>query len=251
MNAIIFEDEKLSADHLINLIRRVDPSINVIAVADTVRKGIEILKSNVSADLLFVDVHLADGLSFEIFEQVHTEIPVIFTTAYDEYALKAFSLNSIDYLLKPVGIGELTAALAKMKKLRTLGPPLMIDNILQAYRDISRQYKSRFMVRMGENIFPVLAGDIVHFISDDPLVLLVSKQAGRYPVDYTLDQLETLLDPMQFFRINRKVILNIDSVAKAGNYFNSRMKVSAMHLPDDAAIVSRERVGGFKEWLGR
>lgn len=251
MKAIIFEDEKLSADHLINLIRRVDPSIDVIAVADTVRKGIEILKSNVSADLLFVDVHLADGLSFEIFEQVHTEIPVIFTTAYDEYALKAFSLNSIDYLLKPVGIGELTASLAKMKKLRTPAPPLMIDNILQAYRDISRQYKSRFMVRMGENIFPVQAGDIVHFISDDPLVLLVSKTGSRYPVDYTLDQLDTLLDPMQFFRINRKVILNIDSVAKAGNYFNSRMKVAAMHLPDDAAIVSRERVGGFKEWLGR
>jgi DNA-binding LytR/AlgR family response regulator len=251
MNAIIFEDEKLSADHLISLIHKTDPSVKVIAVADTVRKGVEILKSNVSADLLFVDVHLADGLSFEIFEQVHTDIPVIFTTAYDEYALKAFTLNSVDYLLKPVGIDELSAALSKMKKLRTPGSPLMIDNILQAYRDITRQYKSRFMVRMGENIFPVQAGDIVHFISDDPLVLLVSKQGGRYPVDYTLDQLETLLDPMQFFRINRKVILNIDSIAKAGNYFNSRMKVSATHLADDAAIVSRERVSGFKEWLGR
>ncbi|MEI7661220.1 MAG: LytTR family DNA-binding domain-containing protein [Bacteroidota bacterium] len=251
MNAIIIEDELLSAEHLGNLLRKIDPDMHVLATYDSVRQTIQAFKAGVKADLLFVDIHLADGLSFEIFNEISVDTPIIFTTAYDEYAIRAFKLNSVDYLLKPVGQEELTNALGKFKKYGRNDYSLMVDNIVQAYQTMNRQYKSRFMIRIGENIVSVRADQIAHFIFEDGVVLLATITNHLYPVDFTLDQLEAMTDPSQFFRINRKVIISISSIQKSSAYFNSRLKITAPLLHDDNAIVSRERVNGFKEWLGK
>ena len=251
MNAIIIEDEKLSAEHLCNLLGKIDPGIHVVDIFDTISKSIQAFKNGLKADLLFVDVHLADGLSFDIFSEISIDIPIIFTTAYDEYAIRAFKLNSVDYLLKPIGATELRGSLEKFKKYNRKDYSVMLENIVHAYKNMNRQHKSRFMIKMGENIVTVKAENISHFIFEDGIVLLVTKTNNHYPVDFTLDQVESMLDPGEFFRINRKVVTNINVIQKTGTYFNSRLKITAPFLRDDNSIVSRERVNDFKEWLGR
>jgi len=250
MNAIIIEDEKLSAEHLSNLLKRVDPDIRILDVYDSIRNSIDAFKNGIKADLLFVDIHLGDGLSFEIFSEITIDTPIIFTTAFDEFAIRAFKLNSVDYLLKPVGLDDLTRALDKFKKFSRNDYSKMLDNIMQSYQLINRQYKNRFMIKIGESIVSVKTDDISHFLFEDGIVLLVTKTNNLYPVDFALDQLESLLDPAEYFRINRKVILSINAIQKSGTYFNSRIKVVSPHLHADNSIVSRERVNDFKAWLG-
>lgn len=250
MNTIIIEDEKLSADHLGNLLRKVDPGISVVAVFDSVKSSIDAFRKGMKADLLFLDIHLGDGLSFEIFNEVVTDTPIIFTTAYDEFAIRAFKLNSIDYLLKPVGYDELAAALKKFDRLNRRTIPAVLDHLMDAYGMMNKQYKQRFMVRTGETIISVKTGEISHFLSEEGIVLLITRENRRFPVDFTLDQLEAMLDPGEFFRINRKVILSIQVIQKTGSYFNSRLKVTSPLLHSDHAVVSRERVNEFKHWLG-
>ena len=250
MNIIIIEDEKLSADHLCNLLKKIDPDIHVLAIFDSVRKSSEAFKSGMKADLLFVDIHLGDGLSFEIFNETAVDFPIIFTTAYDEFAIRAFKLNSVGYLLKPIALGELKEALGKFEKLTRNNVAVMFDNIVSSYNLMNRQYKTRFMVRTGETIVSVKTADISHFIFGEGITLLVTKTNNQYVVDFTLDQLEALLDPTEFFRINRQVIIGINSIQKSGAYFNSRLKISAQLLHPDNSIVSRERVNDFKAWLG-
>jgi DNA-binding LytR/AlgR family response regulator len=251
MKAIIIEDEKLSAEHLSNLITKVDSNIEVLHTFDSVRHSIEAFNDGIKADLLFVDIHLADGLSFDIFSEISIDTPVIFTTAYDEYAIRAFRLNSIDYLLKPIGLDDLRKAIEKFKKFSRNDYSIMFDNMVNAFQSINKQYKSRFMIRIGENIVSVKTGDIAHFVFEDGIVLMATNTNHLYPVDFTLDQLEPMLDPAAFFRINRKVIVSINSIQKTGTYFNSRLKITASFLLDDNSIVSRERVTDFKLWLGR
>jgi DNA-binding LytR/AlgR family response regulator len=251
MNAIIIEDEKLSAEHLAHLLKRIDDSIQVLANYDSVKKSIAAFEKGIKADVLFVDVHLADGLSFEIFSKVNIGTPVIFTTAFDEYAIRAFKLNSVDYLLKPIGIEDLRIAIDKLKKMNQHQQVNMIENITAAYQTINKSYKNRFMVKMGDSIVSVKSEDILHFIAEDGLTMLVTINEKRYAVDYTLDQLESLIAPDLFFRINRKVIVSINSVQKASSYFNSRLKINSTILVDDSAIVSRERVNEFKAWLDK
>lgn len=251
MKTIIIEDEKLSAEHLVTLLKRVDPEITVVAVFDSVKKSVEAFQKGMTADLLMVDIHLADGLSFDIFSKTEIDIPVIFTTAFDEYAIKAFKLNSVDYLLKPVGVEELRMAINKFSKLNTKQVAVTLQNIASIYKNINANYKTRFMVKMGDNIVSVKTEDISHFIAEDGISLLVNTGGKRYPVDYTLDQLETLVAPDQFFRINRKVLISINAVHKVSSYFNSRLKVNSELLDDEAAVVSRERVNDFKQWLDK
>ncbi len=251
MNAIIIEDEKLSAEHLVNLLKRIDSSINVVATFDSVKKSIEVFQKGTKADVLFVDVHLADGLSFEIFSKVQIDIPVIFTTAYDEYAIKAFKLNSVDYLLKPIGTEDLRGAIDKLKKFNNQQQVSIIKDIASAYQNLNKQYKNRFLVKMGDTIVSVKTDDILHFIAEDGITLMLTNSGKRYPVDYTLDQLEGLVAPDLFFRINRKVLICINSVQKVSSYFNSRLKINSELLEDESAIVSRERVNEFKSWLDK
>lgn len=250
MNAIIIEDEKLSAEHLCNLLEKTGRNIHILAIYDSISASIDAFQKGMKADLLFVDIHLGDGLSFEIFNRISVDIPIIFTTAYDEFAIRAFKLNSVDYLLKPIGFDELNHALDKYVKYSRNDFSRMLDNIVSSYQLINKQYKSRFMIKTGETIVSVKTSDISHFIFEDGLVILVTKTNNRYPVDFVLDQLEQMLDPAEFFRINRKVIIGINSIQKSGTYFNSRLKVTAPLLEADNSIVSRERVNDFKAWLG-
>jgi len=251
MKVIIIEDEKLSADHLVTLIKKVDSSISVTAKFDSVKKSIDEFKKGLTADLLFVDIHLADGLSFEIFSKISINTPVIFTTAYNEYAIKAFEINSVDYLLKPIGIQELSRAIEKFKKLNGINQALILENISNAYQSINKQFKNRFMVKIGDTISSIKSEEIQHFISEDGLVLITTDKGKRFVIDYTLDNLETLISPDVFFRINRKVIVNINSIQKVSSYFNSRLKLNTSALTDDDSIVSRERVNDFKLWLDK
>ncbi|MEI6681075.1 MAG: LytTR family DNA-binding domain-containing protein [Bacteroidota bacterium] len=251
MNVIIIEDELLSAEHLCNLLKKTDPAIQLLGIFDSVKQSVQAFKTGLKADLLFVDIHLADGLSFEIFNEISIDTPIIFTTAYDEYAIRAFRFNSVDYLLKPVGLEELGHALEKFRKYGRNDTTIIAANIVNAWQTMNKQYKSRFMVRIGESIVSVKTEEIAHFIFEDGIVLLSTVSNHLYPVDFTLDQLEPMLDPAIFFRINRKVIININAIRKTGTYFNSRLKITAPNLLDDNSIVSRERVNDFKEWLGR
>ncbi|MBA3681536.1 MAG: response regulator transcription factor [Bacteroidetes bacterium] len=251
MKAIIIEDEKLSADHLATLLKKVDSSITIIATFDSVKKSVEEFKKGLKADLLFVDVHLADGISFDIFSKISIDTPVIFTTAYNEYAIKAFKINSVDYLLKPIGVEDLGAAVEKFKKLNGANQTAVLDNISNAYQGINKQFKNRFIVKIGDTISSIKTEDILHFVSEDGMVLLVTENNKRYVIDYTLDNLETLISPDIFFRINRKVLINISSVQKVSSYFNSRLKINSSTLKDEDSVVSRERVNDFKHWLDK
>lgn len=250
MKVIVIEDEKLSAEHLCNLLKRIDASIEVVAIFDSVKKSVEALKKEPLVDLLFVDIHLADGLSFDIFSKIAIDTPVIFTTAYDEYAIKAFKLNSVDYLLKPIGKDDLQIAIEKFKKLN-FKQHAILESITSVYNQLNKQHKTRFMVKMGESIVSVKTEDIIHFVAEDGITLLVTKDKKRYPVDYTLDQLEELISSVDFFRINRKVIISINAVQKVSAYFNSRYKINSELLSDESSIVSRERVNDFKAWLDK
>lgn len=250
MKVIIIEDEKLSAEYLGNLLKRIDASIEVVATFDSVKKSIEALKKEPEVDVLFLDIHLADGLSFDIFSKIAIDTPVIFTTAYDEYAIKAFKLNSVDYLLKPIGKDDLRQAIEKFKKLN-VKKHTVLESITNVYHQLNKQYKTRFMVKLGESIVSVKTDDVIHFVAEDGITILVTKDKKRYAVDYTLDQLEGLISPTDFFRINRKVIISINAVQKVNTYFNSRYKLNSELLSDEASIVSRERVNDFKAWLDK
>jgi DNA-binding LytR/AlgR family response regulator len=249
MKVVIVEDEKLSAEHLALLLHRIDNTIEVVKYLDTVKGTTKAFQEGLKADLLFLDIHLADGNSFEVFHQIHIDIPIIFTTAYDQYAIQAFKQNSIDYLLKPISLKDLDFALEKYIKQEQKANKYLIENITNVYQKLNKQYKSRFLVKKGQTIESILTADIHHFETEDSISFLTTNKGSRYPIDYTLDQLEALLEPKYFFRINRKVILHIQSIEKVNTYFNSRLSIATKFLEDDARIVSRDRVNDFKMWL--
>ena len=249
MNIVIIEDENLSAEHLTNLLQKIDLSIAVINYFDTVSASAKAFNEGLTADLIFMDIHLADGNSFEIFSQVKLEIPVIFTTAFDNYAIQAFKQNSVDYLLKPIAFQDLKFAIDKFEKQKKSGNEELISSIAMAYQQMNKEYKTRFLVKLGQTIDSIPIEDIHHFETKESLSFLVTNKGNHYPIDYTLDQLETLIQPKQFFRINRKIILNIQSIEKVSTYFNSRLSITTKFLDNEARIVSRERVNDFKKWL--
>jgi len=249
MNVVIVEDEKLTAEHLALLLQKIDTSIEVVQYLDTVKATIQAFKSGLQADLLFLDIHLADGNSFEIFNNIQIDIPIIFTTAFDKYAIQAFKQNSIDYLLKPISLSDLKFALDKYQKQKQIANKNLIENITTAYEQINRQYKNRFMVKHGQSIESIETSEIHHFETQESLSFIVTSINKRFAIDYTLEQLENMIQPKDFFRINRKVIINIKSIEKVSTYFNGRLIVKTNFLDDEARIVSRERVNDFKKWL--
>ena len=249
MKVVIIEDEKLSAEHLTVLLQKIDPSIVVVESFDTVSTSVIAFKAGLNADLIFMDIHLADGNSFEIFNQIKLEIPVIFTTAFDNYAIQAFKQNSVDYLLKPIALPDLQFALEKFKKQQQFGNKDLISSIASAYQQINKEYKTRFLVKLGQTIDSIPIEEIHHFETKDSLSFLVTNKGNHYLIDYPLDQLETMLNPKNFFRINRKIILHIQSIEKVTTYFNSRLSIASKFLDSDSRIVSRDRVNDFKKWL--
>ena len=249
MKVVIIEDEKLSAEHLTVLLQKIDPSIAVIAYFDTIKTSVTAFREGLTADLIFMDIHLADGNSFQIFNQIELEIPVVFTTAFDNYAIQAFKQNSIDYLLKPIALQDLQFAMEKFKKQQQLGNKDLISSIATAYQQLNKEYKTRFLVKSGKTIDTIKIEEIHHFETKESLSFLVTNKGNHHLIDYTLDQLETMLQPKNFFRINRKIILHIHSIEKVNTYFNSRLSIATKFLDNDSRIVSRDRINDFKKWL--
>jgi DNA-binding LytR/AlgR family response regulator len=248
MNCLIVEDEQAAAERLVGLIKKFDQSINITGIVQSVKNAVGWLNSNKAPDLIFMDIQLADGLSFEIFEQTIVKTPVIFTTAYDEYALKAFKLNSIDYLLKPIDPGELKNAINKFKE---NNPPKEIqaqvfDSIIHS---LTKKYKNKFVMLAGEHIKVFTTEDIQCFYSMEKSTFLQNHSGRDYAINYSLDQLEDLLDPAQFFRINRKFIVSFSAISDIISYSSSRLKVKLNSYESDDLIVSREKVQDFKKWL--
>lgn len=248
MRILIFEDEQLTAQRLIQLIRRCDPAIEILAILESVKNGLQWLETNPWPELIFMDIQLSDGLCFELFEQIALDVPVIFTTAYDEYAIKAFKVNSIDYLVKPIDFKELKTAIDKFRKLTQ---PAQNDQ-KELYQLISRQlvpnHKRRFLIKIGDRYQSILAEDIAYFYSEHGNITAVIDQQ-ELPLDYSLDQLEQMLDPRQFFRLNRKYITNFSAIRKIHRYFHSRLKIELAPAAKTEVLVSREKVDKFKEWL--
>lgn len=251
LRILIFEDESLSAEHLRNLIRRYDPTIELLGIIESIKQGVDWLRTNTHPDLLLMDIQLSDGSCFELFNKVRLEIPVIFTTAYNEYAIQAFKVNSIDYLLKPIDFQELQQAIAKFRK----QSPTELRNMEKIYEQFyshlitTSQYKKRLLIKVGEQLKQVNVEDIAYFLFDEGICWAITFAKNRLPIDYSLDELEQMLDPKMFFRINRKFIVKPESIEKIHTYFNTRLKLRLHPDTESDVLVSRERVPDFKNWL--
>ncbi|MGD0754370.1 MAG: LytTR family DNA-binding domain-containing protein [Bacteroidales bacterium] len=251
MNILIIENEKPAAEKLVRLLVKIDPSITILGVIETVEGTINRLQEKPLPDLILMDIQLDDGVCFEIFESSKVDIPVIFTTAYDEYTLKAFKVNSIDYLLKPIDEGLLKSALAKFKKLYADNDPFKKD-FKQLLFEFRNQYKSRFLIKIGEKYKSVPAGEISHFYINERNVFLNDNQGKDCGVDYSLEQLQTMLDPRKFFRINRECIVNIDAITLMYSYSSSRLQLTLKNREkSELFVVSRDKVTEFKKWIDR
>ncbi|MDP2334884.1 MAG: LytTR family DNA-binding domain-containing protein [Bacteroidota bacterium] len=246
---LIIEDEKPAADWLRQLILKFDPQISVLAVIDSVSGAAEWFHQNPSPNLVFMDIQLADGLSFEIFERVKVPCPVIFTTAYEEYAVKAFKVNSVDYLLKPIAFSELEAAFKKFASQHQEVPEVTIELLNKVKEMLRKQYKTRFVIKVGEHLKSIPVEDILFFYSLEKATYLCTADFKTYLVDYSLDRISEMVDEHRFFRINRKYILSNQSITDIVVYSNSRLKIKLKKPDEESIIVSRDKVPGFKEWL--
>lgn len=254
MNILLVEDEPLAAKRLAAMLREVAPDAQVVGQTESVRETLRWLALNRVPDLLLLDIQLADGLSFEIFQQTPLHVPVIFTTAYDEYALRAFKVNSVDYLLKPIEKEELAAALDKFRQTRGMpSDPALTEQfgrMLEAYGVKPVSYKSRFLLRQGGRLEVVETTDIAYLFAEDKVVFLVINAGKKFIVDETLDELERQLNPRQFFRLNRKYFSRLAAIERIEPHFNGKLRIWLKHRPADEEIfVSRERAESFKAWL--
>lgn len=257
LRALIIEDEPLAANRLAGLLKKQAQPIEVVGTAESVAEAEALLRAlHPAPDVLFLDIHLADGLSFELFERLEIRSPVVFTTAYDKYALRAFKVNSVDYLLKPIDPEELTAALAKLHRQREAAAPqfdaTLLARVLQQAQP-AKEYKSRFVVRVGEHLKAIPVEQIAYFASLEKVTLLHTREGRKFVVDYTLEQLEGMLDPTEFFRLNRAYLTHADAIHDIIHYTNSRLQtILKPTAPDnDTVLVSREKVAAFKAWLDR
>ncbi|HUP14185.1 MAG TPA: LytTR family DNA-binding domain-containing protein [Niastella sp.] len=260
MKVLIIEDEELAVKKLQKTLASVDSTAQVVGVADSIRSSVSWLQQNPSPDLILMDIELADGQSFEIFDKVDVKSTVIFTTSYDEYALKAFKVNSIDYLLKPIQKEDLHAALEKLKGLKSLysnnntsTPSLNVDNLVKELQQKlqPKEYRKRFLVKHAQKLVSVDVEEIAYFYSDGRLNFFKTTDNRKFVVDYTMDDLEEMLDPNQFFRISRAFYVAVNCIDQIHDYFGNRLLLNLRPAVDKEAIVSREKVTDFKKWMGK
>lgn len=259
MKVLIIEDEDLAVRKLQKTLQSVDANAEVVGVTDSIRSSVKWLQDNQAPDLILMDIELADGQSFEIFDKVDVNSTVIFTTSYDEYALKAFKVNSVDYLLKPVQKEDLEAALEKFRKMKQLlgvgesQGNLNVDSLVKELQQRlqPREFRKRFLVKQGQKLVSVEVDDIAYFYSDGRVNFFKTKDNRKFIVDYTMDELEDMLDPDRYFRISRSFYVSIESVDQIHDYFGNRLLLNLQPVVDKEAIVSREKVGDFKKWMGK
>lgn len=242
MKVLVIEDEIPAQEELVRILRKHFPNIEIVDIIGSVRDSVEWLRNN-TADLIFMDIQLLDSCCFDIFDVVEVRTPIIFTTAYDQYALKAFKVNSVDYLLKPVDEDELVAAVRKMDYKYD-----NIRNLIESYMPTVR-YKTRISVKTGDIYRFLLIDEVAYFISEDGFTYAVTNNEKKHIVDYTISSLETQLDPKRFFKLSRGCIVSIDSIEKITAYFNSRLKVTLKGRKNISIILSRVRVPDFLNWI--
>ncbi|MCB2196206.1 MAG: LytTR family DNA-binding domain-containing protein [Bacteroidetes bacterium] len=251
MKAVIIEDEKFAAQRLEKMIQELDKDIQVIAKLGSVEDSVKWFSNN-SCDLIFLDIQLSDGISFSIFDQLTIKTPIIFTTAYDQYAIKAFDLNSISYLLKPIRKDELEDSLEKFNSLKAA---LSIDfeSLLAGIQGKSIDYKKRFLIQVGDKLKKIETADIAYFYAMEKSVYIKTFKNASYDIDFTLDALDDILDPDQFFRINRKYMVNMQAISEMIAYSRGRVKLNLNPPVDDEleTIVSIERSPKFKSWMNQ
>jgi len=251
MNVVIIEDESHAAEKLERQLIALDSNIQVIAKIESVKNAVTWLKEN-SANLIFLDIHLSDGLCFRIFDEVEIKTPIIFTTAYDQYAIQAFKVNSVDYLLKPINKFDLAASYEKFSVYHTKENSFDYNKIKDVIGDMrEKKYQKRFLVVEGDSIKTVLVENIAYFFADGKYAFLVEKSGERFLIDTTLEHLTKVLNPDDFFRINRQVIVHLDSIKKMNTWFSRRIKLELFPSFEKETIVSTERVKDFKEWLNQ
>jgi len=254
MNVLIIEDEPLAADRLRQLLSQADASMQVVGVIDSVEASVAWLQSNPKPDLILMDIELSDGQSFAIFDQVAVTTPVIFTTSYDEYAIQAFKVNSIDYLLKPVKPEDLQSAINKLKTFGNHLPFAQSAAVEQLLRQLHRPeaaYRERFLVKSGQRYFSIEVDDIAYFFFRNRVTFLKTWKKESYYIDYVMDELEEMLPPQDFFRANRQYLVHVKSVKDIHPFFNNKLKLTLHPAAEEDVLVSRERAADFKNWMGK
>lgn len=259
MNIFIVEDEELAVKKLKKTLESVDEDAIVVGEADSIKGSVDWLENNPDPDLILMDIELADGQSFEIFNRTHVKSPVIFITSYDEFALKAFKVNSVDYLLKPVQKEDLEAALDKYRNIKkmyagdTEKSAVDFDDLVKELQQKLhlKEYRKRFLVKHGQKLVSVEIDEIAYFFSDGRLNFFKTFDNRKFVVDYTMDELEEMLDPDKYFRISRSYFIAVNSVEQIHDYFGNRLLLYLKPASEKEAIVSREKVTEFKKWLGK
>lgn len=250
MRVVIIEDEQLAARRLESMVLTANPQIQVVAKLESVVESVEWFRKNQHPDLIFLDIHLEDDLSFVIFEKVQVSSPIIFTTAFDEYAIRAFKLKSIDYLLKPIVQEELNNAIRKYQDLVTPAPQVVdLSSVYSLITQKNPAYKERFSITVGQKIKTFTVSEIAYFYSTEGISFMVLKNKSEYPVDDSLEELSQVLHPKDFFRINRKYLVKIESIANVHIYPKSHLKLELSPLPQEEVFVSIDKVTAFKKWL--
>ena len=247
MKAVIIENETLSQEKLVSLLKGIDNTIEIVSRLESVEESVKWLRNN-EADILFVDVELNDGSSFQIFDQVEANCPIVFVTAYDKYAINAFKVNSMDYLLKPIQKDDIAACLMKFYKYKGDNPRLIDYRLNETQHLLKHKYKSRFITKVGDTYNFIPIKDIAFFYLDRAGTALVTWANRKYYVDYNLDVLESILAPESFYRLNRSFIAHIDSIDQVIRFSNRRLKIIIKNNDVDI-IMSREKVTAFKSWL--
>ena len=251
MNLFIVEDEQPALERIKKLLSKIDGSIHIMGEAVSIKDAVNWLQRNPSPDLILMDIQLADGESFEIFKEVKVKSPVIFITAFDQHALQAFKLNSVDYLLKPIKEEELAGAIKKYKLIFAdrKNTPGDYEKLLEALKEERKDYQKRIIIRFGETIKTVAIDDVAYFYTQEKTNFLRTRERMDYPVDMTLDETEKILDPAKFFRINRQCIININAIDKMVVVSKSRVKLTLNPPSQIETIVSTDRSSTFKDWL--
>lgn len=255
MNILIIEDEKRAAIRLQKLITKLDQNANVLAILDSIENSVKWLKKNYHPDLIFLDIQLSDGLSFEIFKQVEVNSFVIFTTAYNDYALKAFEINSIDYLLKPIDNEKLKLSLDKYYNLVNNFPGNNNESLNKIFSSLSlspKSFKKRFLVNLVDSLKVISVENIAYFYSEEKVTFIITKENKKFMINDSLDYIMNNTDPSLFFRINRQLIVSVNSISKINNYFNYKLKLELFPNNDKVnTVVSKSKVNDFKNWLSR